>query len=277
MSEQDQRAPGVLSPRLWGAHALMLVAVAAAVALGLWQYGVSKQHKVDQIAQLAHANPTPLTDVMGGNDAFPGDQVGRPVVVTGTWVTGDTVYVSGHRHAGRSGYWVATPVHVDGSGTPGSAIYVVRGWVEDPSQAPAEPTGHTRLVGWLQAGDQDTSSASTKRADVVSAMDLATLIDHVDGDLFSAYLVDADRQADWPDSASPINDGTTGLVAVPAPDPPQADASTGLRNFLYALEWWAFGLLAGYIWWRYVRDAVRPRSVAEPETDVKERAVASGP
>jgi len=251
----SERAVSPFSPRLWGAHLLMLLVVAAAVALGLWQYGVSHQHKVDAAAKLAHADPRLLTDVMGGNDAFPGSQVGRPVLVTGTWEPAETIFVSGHDHAGESGYWVATPVEVDSTK---SAIYVVRGWTRSPDAAPAAPHGATRLVGWLQPGDQTAATDADRSDDVLTSLDIATLISRVDGDLFSAYVVGADHQADWPASAAPVNDGSAGLADVPAPALPQADASTGLRNFLYAIEWWLFGVFALYIWWRYVADMTRP-------------------
>lgn len=280
------QAPRLWSPRLWGAHAAMVVVVVATIWLGVWQYGVSHQHKADQAAQLAHAAPKPLTDIMGGNDAFPGDGVGRPVVVTGTW-SGGTVFVSGHRHDGRDGYWVATPLRVDGTD---SAIYVVRGWVADPAQASQAPRGSARFVGWLEPGQQtDTSTGSAtgggsaagsgSAKDVVSTLDMSALIDRVDVDLFSAYVVGADHQANWPASVRPLNDGSVGLASVPAPALPKADATTGLRNFLYAIEWWLFALFAVYIWWRYVRDVTRVSPPQDdggvPEDDAQELTVPS--
>ncbi len=30
---------------------------------------------------------------------------------------------------------------------------------------------------------------------------------------------------------------------------------TGLKNLLYAIEWWIFGAFAVFIWWRWRRDA----------------------
>jgi hypothetical protein len=76
---------------------------------------------------------------------------------------------------------------------------------------------------------------------------------------------------------------------------PEASFTTGLRNLLYALEWWVFGLLAIYVWWRYVRDALRADAAGElegagpegagpegagpegAEKDAQEHAVTSGP
>jgi surfeit locus 1 family protein len=40
-------------------------------------------------------------------------------------------------------------------------------------------------------------------------------------------------------------------------------AFTGLRNLLYALEWWFFGLFAAFIWWRWVTDTTAEEAAAE--------------
>lgn len=270
------RALSALAPRLWGAHLLMLAMVAATVALGIWQYDVSKGHKHDQVAKLAHATPRALGDVMGPDAAFPGGQLGRPVTVSGTWIPSGTLFVSGHRHDGRDGYWVATPVTVDGTS---SAVYVVRGWTPSRQAAPPAPTGATRLVGWLQPGDQSGTVDDHPADDVLPTLDVSAALDHVDVDLFSAYVVGADRQAHWPAADSPVNDGSTGLADVPAPAPPKADATTGLRNFLYAIEWWLFAVFAVYVWWRHVRDVTAPApddpEPGAPEEDPQGEAVAS--
>jgi cytochrome oxidase assembly protein ShyY1 len=241
----------------------------------VWQYGVSHQHKQDQVARLAHAVPRPLAEVMGPNDAFPGAELGRPVAVTGSWLPQGTVLVSGHRHDGQDGYWVASPVRVDGTG---SAVYVVRGWTSSRDRVPAAPSGSTRLVGWLQPGDQSGAVDERPGDDVLPSLDISAALDHVDVDLFSAYVVGADRQAHWPAAYSPVNDGSAGLVDVPAPAPPKADATTGLRNFLYAIEWWLFAIFALYIWWRYVRDVTAPAPEGDdsgaPEQGAQEETVA---
>ena len=108
-----------LAPRYWGAHLLALVLVGVAVALGLWQYGAWQAHRDDKAADLTGATPVPLTDVMGPDDPFPGDKVGQPVTVSGTWVPEGTVYISGRERDGQDGYWVVTPLAVGGRGPPG--------------------------------------------------------------------------------------------------------------------------------------------------------------
>ena len=57
---------------------------------------------------------------------------------------------------------------------------------------------------------------------------------------------------------------------------PQASFTTGLRNALYALEWWIFSLFALYIWWRAVRDATSVKPIAEASDEPQDDPVPSG-
>jgi hypothetical protein len=38
---------------------------------------------------------------------------------------------------------------------------------------------------------------------------------------------------------------------------------TGLRNLLYACQWWVFGGFAVFLWWRWCRDVVTRVSAEE--------------
>ena len=138
-----------LAPRYWGVHLLMVAAVVATILLGRWQYDVWRDHRADSSAGVTREAPLPLDDVIGPDDAFPAGGVGRPVVVEGRWDAPHTVLVSGKERNERTGYWVVTPV-VTASG---SAVPVVRGWVEDREGAPAPPTGRAGLVGLLQPSE----------------------------------------------------------------------------------------------------------------------------
>lgn len=234
----------MFAPRLWGAHLLALVLLAAAVALGIWQYGAWQAHRDAKAEDLTHARPVPLDDVIGPDDPFPGTQVGRPVSVAGTWVPDGTVYVSGRQHEGRTGYWVVTPLAVGGPRA--SALPVVRGWVDRPADAPPPPTGRTQLVAWLQPPEGTGDTDPNPNDDVLPQLRIADVIQHVHQDLYGAYGV-----AQHPEP---------GLTRAALDQLPQAGAFTGIRNLFYALEWWVFGGFAGFIWWRYVRDVT-----SEPE------------
>ncbi len=230
--------PRSLAPRYWGAHLLALVLVGAAVALGIWQLGAWQEHRRAQATDLTHASPMPLDDVIGPDDPFPGDRVGQPVTVSGTWVPDGTVYVSGREHEGRDGYWVVTPLAVGGED--GAALPVVRGWVTDPAASPRPPTGGATLEAWLQPPQGTGQADDDPGDDVLPQLRIADLIQHVDQDLYGAYGIATAPGA--------------GLEPATLDQLPPVDALTGLRNLLYAIEWWFFGAFAVFIWWRWVRD-----------------------
>ncbi len=234
-----------LAPRFWGAHLLALVLVGTAFALGLWQYGAWQAHREAEATDLTGATAVPIADVLGPDDPFPGDQVGRSVLVTGEWVPGGTVYVSGREHDGSSGYWAVTPVSVAGGD---AAIPVVRGWVPTVEEAPAPPTGPVTVEGRLQPGEGTGEMDDDPADDVLPQLRLADVIQHVDQDLYGGYVV--------------ATDPGDGLEAASLEQLPEVSATTSLKNFLYALEWWIFGLFAAFIWWRWVREVTEPAAPA---------------
>lgn len=249
--------PSALSPRLWGAHLLVLVLVAAAGGLGWWQYSAYQAQQEAEARDLTEAAPVALTDLMGPDDPFPARSVGQPVTVSGVWVPDGTVYVSGREHDGTEGYWVVTPLAVGAAGEP--ALPVVRGWASEPEAAAAAPEGAASVQGWLQPSEGTGAADVDRTDDVVPQVRTADLIQHVDQDLYGAYAVlDPD--------AAPNAD----LVAADALDPadlaelPKAAGSTGLRNLLYALEWVIFGAFAVFVWWRYVRDVTHGGPLGAP-------------
>jgi surfeit locus 1 family protein len=236
-----------LAPRFWGVHLLALVCVVAAGWLGAWQYGAWQERRAAEAADLTQLDPIPLEEAMGPDDPFPGDLVGHPVVVDGTWVPDGTVFVSGREHDGRNGYWAVTPLAV--SAPDGPALPVVLGWVPSPESAPPAPNGPAELEGLLQPPEGSNDVDQDPDDDVLPQLRIADLIQHVDQDLYGAYVVAADP----PD----------GLEQADLAQLPDAGSFTALRNLLYALEWWGFGAFAIFIWWRYLRDTVQREDAAE--------------
>src|SRR5690349_3947811 len=127
---------------------MMLVAVGLAVGLGLWQLHAWQVRRDAAALDLVDEKPKALTSVMGGDDAFPGRELGHPVSFSGRWLDHGTVYASARVREGRTGYWVVSPMLVDGSR---SAMLVVRGWSPRP-EAPA-PEGQADVTGFLQYGE----------------------------------------------------------------------------------------------------------------------------
>lgn len=234
----------LLSPRYWGGHLLMAVCVGIAATLGFWQYDAWREHRAAEARDISAAEPVALNDVMSGDDPFMSEDVGKPVRFTGSWMPDSTVYVSGRPLDGKRGFWVVTPVLVDGSG---SAMPVVRGWAP---RAESEPvTGAADVTGWLQPGEGSGVPDDDPHDDVVPEMRIASLVEHVDNDLYGAFVVTRDTEE-------------PGLAQVTPASIPEVSSTTGLRNLLYAVEWWVFGAFALFIWGRWCRDSL---VVAEPE------------
>jgi len=54
-------------------------------------------------------------------------------------------------------------------------------------------------------------------------------------------------------------------------------ARGGLQNLLYALQWWVFGILAIYIWWRWCQEQLHPREGDPADRSAMDAQVPSGP
>ncbi len=228
-------------------HALTVLAVLAAGALGVWQYGAWQNGREDQAAALVETAPRPLTSVMTADQAFPGRSVGQPVTLAGRWVPRSTVYVADRLHAGRDGFWAVTPVALCDGGAgcrTASAMLVVRGWSPTVAAAPQAPTGRVRVTGWLQPGEGSGLGDPDPTDDVIPEMRVADALQRIDQDLYGGYVI---ARSTEPSSAR-------GLTPVTPASLPKATAFTSVRNFLYALEWWVFGGFAVYVWWRWCRD-----------------------
>jgi surfeit locus 1 family protein len=228
-------------------HLAAVTAVVLAFLLGQWQFGAWQEHRTDRTAELRDAAPQPLADVLGPDDPFPADGVGRPVTVAGRWLPGSTVYVANRGHAARTGFWMVTALTTcpaDSCSRP-AAIPVVLGWTDAVDDAPTPPSGAATVTGWLQPGDTSGEPDPDPEDDVLPALRIPALLQRVDQDLYGGYLI-----AELPVALR------TGLVAVTPDSLPKPSAFTALRNLFYGLQWWFFGGFAAFLWWRWCRDEV---------------------
>jgi surfeit locus 1 family protein len=229
----------VSSPRVRtvGATALAAVLVGIAGWLGWWQLEAWQARRDAEARDLTALTPVALEDVMGPDDPFPGDQVGRPVEVTGEWLPEGTFFVSDRAVGDEEGYWAVVPLAVGGAGEP--AIPVVVGWSTEPV-LPEPLTGEADVTGWLQPPEGTGAVDDDPDDDVVPQLRIADAVQRVDVDLYGAYLVARDPAPD--------------LTAAGLDQLPEVGTFTALKNLLYAVEWWVFGAFAAFIWWRWVRD-----------------------
>ncbi len=230
-------------------HAFAVLAVVAAVLLGLWQYGVWQDGRKDQTTSKVDAAPVPLDSVMTSDQAFPRTGVGEPVTLAGRWLPRSTLYVSGRELRGRTGIWAVTPVAVCGTDAArcakAPAVLVVRGWAASVRQAPPPPSGPVRVTGWLQPGEGTDDPDPNPRDDVYTSLRVADALQRVPQDLYGGYVI-----------ARTLSPTSEGLASVTPAALPKASAFTSVRNLLYALEWWFFGGFAVYVWGRWCRDEV---------------------
>lgn len=231
-----------------GAAVLALVLVALAGRLGLWQYDAWQAHRVNEARDLTELAPVPLDDVMGNDDPFPAPDVGRPVDVSGDWLDGG-FWVADRAFDGRDGFWAVNPLQVGDE-----AILVVRGWAPEPDAGLLAVDGSADLTGWLQPPDGSLAVDDDPTDDVFPEIRVADAVQRVDVDLYSAFVVDQEPGR--------------GLEVAELASLPDPGTFTGVRNLLYAFEWWIFGAFAAFIWWRWRRDATTAEEIPVTGTDV---------
>ena len=237
-----RRLPPYLAPQILGLTVLALVMTAGMTAMGVWQLDVYRQSQADDAEQAAHARPVPLDSLLAPDQAFTAPADARPVIAEGEYDEQQFVV-----DRGADPPWLVAPLVTDS----GSAILVVRGLLTGPAATgqtteralPPPPEGRVRVVGSLQpseAGGNDPDLADNR----VPSLSTAELIGDVSHDLYSGYVALRDQ---------------TPPSALPRATPPQADASftAGLRNFMYALQWWLFAGFVIFLWWRMVREESR--------------------
>jgi cytochrome oxidase assembly protein ShyY1 len=225
---------------------LALLAAAAVVCglLGTWQLDRAQVRgaaaEAEREAELAAADPVPLTSVLAPQTTFTGALVGRKVSVTGRYEADGQLLVTGRALDGREGVLVLTPLRVDSAG--GAVLPVVRGWLPAGAAAPEPPAGDVDVIAYLQAGE---SAAGPIADGTTEAISPAQLLGVWDGPIWTGYAVLA--------SSSPAQGDDLALL-----DPPTMPGSgLNVQNLAYALQWWIFGGFALLVWWRMVRDEAR--------------------
>lgn len=229
----------LLTPRMLGLHVFAVVAIAAMVVLGMWQLGAYGERQQVSAQQRADQAPVPIDDVLTPDGAFTAEADARRVTVTGSYgaqqflVDGDDVRRP----------WLVTPLRTDN----GASVLVVRGYA---AGAEAPPGGEVTVTGSLlpsQAREDDPDPGDG----IEPSVSIARLVAEVETDLYSGYVVLGSQQP-----ASELDEVT----------PPTVEPSftAGLRNLMYALQWWAFAAFGVYMWWRIGRDWLRESGAGSP-------------
>ncbi|TMR91745.1 SURF1 family protein [Nonomuraea basaltis] len=232
-------------------HLLTIGVLIAFILLGRWQLGVFQ----DSGKPLAASDPGPAAaaTLAPVGAQLSGEAVGRRVTAEGVYEAGRQLLVADRRadvdapggNVSRDdGYWVLTPLKLDD----GTLMPVVRGWVarsDDPAVA-AVPQGRVTVAGRLRP-QQGTDSVQ-RRAEGLPAGQVQTVSSGELVNLWAGQRIRTGYVVAQPPSGS--------LTQVKV-DPPVVGGTLTWRNLAYAANWWIFAGFAVFMWFHFVRDAVR--------------------
>lgn len=228
---------------------LLGLAVVVLVSLGQWQMRRSDERRAILAAIEAGRKQAPLllTPATPPADMTPW----RVAQASGTWLPQFSVLLDNRNHDGKPGYWLATPLLLDAATN--RAVLVLRGWLprviqgQGEPQLPATPEGMQTVQGEL--------SVRVPR-------------------LFELWSLGGADAAALP-AALPVAGGTlpqvqnlplddyaraTGLNLLPTVLSQGGQVDDGLvrdwpqpsvdfqKNTSYAIQWFAFGLIAAIAW-----------------------------
>ncbi len=230
---------------------LLALAVAALTArLGWWQLdrAAQKQRQQQALDSRAALPPLPQAELARSPDAVAA-QTHRLTTLQGQWLNQLSVYLENRPMAGRTGFYLVTPLALDD----GTAVLVQRGWVPrdlmDRSRVPAPPSPaspepvYGRLAPALaRLYEFDSAAAGLIRQN----LEVASYARESGLNLRPWVLV----QLDAATAAGPTGTPADGLLRQwPASD-------TGLqKHHGYAFQWFSLSALTLilYVWFQVIR------------------------
>jgi len=231
----------------WRRVIVALVALAGVVItfnLGQWQLSRAQEKLSLQARIEAQALLAPLSAQDFQQDAALWQQVHRPVLLEGEWLSAQSIYLDNRNHHGQSGFWVMTPLRW----APGQVVWVQRGWVQrdfvDARKLPRieTPLGQVKVQGRVAAPlsqmvELANTTATVQTLPRIQAnLDLlqmqALVADNVSGIVIQTGDTSEGLRRDW-----------------------SVVASSADKNKGYAFQWFALSaLMAGlYLWFQWIQ------------------------
>ncbi|MFM9429167.1 SURF1 family protein [Arthrobacter sp. MP_2.3] len=261
-----------LKPRWIAGLVFAIVVSGVFVLLSQWQFGRSTQSEVT--VSTTTEEPKPLTTVLQPGGFFPGSVADQVVTVTGTYDPQKQILVPGRLHDGARGYWVVAALAVEnapaltGAGaTPQTWIPVARGWVADPADASAPPSGSVELTGRLLPSEAPVPGTDAGPGKA-SAVSVAELINIWEVSSYPGFVAASSETAGGSDVSASASVGAFKPLNI-GPQPPAEKVNW--LNLFYAAEWVVFAGFALFIWWRLVKDDYR-RSLEDALDEEQEAA-----
>ncbi|MBT2568429.1 SURF1 family protein [Arthrobacter sp. ISL-85] len=244
-----------LKPR-WIAGFIFAIALSGVfVLLSQWQFGRSTQPEVPVNPGTEQVQP--LTSTLQPGEFFHGSVADQMVTAQGTYSPDKQVLVPGRLHDGRSGYWVVSAFAVNGApaltgaGTsPQTWIPVARGWVAEPGDAAAPPSGLVELTGRLLPSEAPVAGKAPKPGEA-SAVSVAELINDWEVSSYPGFVSATAEVVGGQDVSAAAAPGNLLPLNI---GPQPAGQHINWLNLFYSIEWVVFAGFAFFIWWRMVKD-----------------------
>lgn len=260
---------------VWLLALLFALAVAAVfVGLSKWQFDSAESNAPPPLTQTE--TPLALTAHLTPGRPMLGTEADQVVVATGRFTGGQDVFVKDRLREGEKGYWVVSPLAVDGA-PDAETIPVVRGWTQDLNRTDPAPQGAVEVTGRLLPAEGPVARGTTTQDGRTVATTLATseLINLWDTPAYAGFIsaftvvpaaefstldqiaagTPAERVAQAR-QAQDIGAHAAGSQLEPVWVGPQPQETQIVwMNVFYAIEWVVFAAFALYLWWRFVRDA----------------------
>lgn len=233
-----------MKPRFVRLFVVMLALVAAFLWLGKWQWSVAHSTKNDDTLRAAsQRGRVPLERAVKPQTEFDNTQSLQPVTASGTYDAAKTELVAQRVLGRQHGWWVMTPIVVDGTG---ARLPIVRGFVTSTAGIPAPPSGHVTVEGAIAPGES-VSTVGELPAGQIGAIDMGLLLNQWGGRVYNAFVF-ATKQT----PATEMKPGEATLTPIPPPVPEHSTIEW--RNAAYALQWWIFAAFAVFMWVKLVRE-----------------------
>ncbi len=222
----------LFSARWLGWFALVMLIAAGCVGLGRWQFE-RREAVVENIERIeANYDAVPEQYEPGTRllDSFDPAREWTPVTFVGRYDLANQVVVRNRPLNGQPGYEVLTPLRLED----GTAVIIDRGWLPignaeagRPDQVPAPPPGEVEVTARIKPGEPPVNRGAPEGQ--VASIDLPSLGDGLD---------------------YPLQEAAYGLLALERPAAAQTPIAAPKPSIdegphlSYALQWFAFGVLA---------------------------------
>ncbi len=247
-----------LKPRWIAALILALAISGVFVLLSQWQFSRSTERT--DAPPVVLESTKPLLSVLDPGVPMHSDAADQLVTVAGHFDASRQMLVQNRLQDGVSGYWVVTAFIVDGApvlkgagATGETVIPVARGWLSDPAQAQAPPSGPVTLDGRLIPSEAPDPKPNVP-AGQVAALSTAQLINVWQVSSYPGFVISNSEISAGKDvGAHAVAGNLHGITVTAQPD----QAPFNWLNIFYAIEWFVFAGFAVFLWWRLVSDEYR--------------------